>query len=264
MKQLTYTWGLDLDGVIWSGTDPIAGSADAVADLRRAGHDVVFVTNNSFSTIAQQEAKLASFGIDASGSVITSAQAGASLVEPGERALVLGGPGVVEALTSRDVELVSSQDVASGTAAVEAAKIDAVVVGLDWSLDYERLAAAVQAVLAGARFVATNTDATYPSERGLLPGAGAIVAAVAAATGVAPTVAGKPEKPCADLVRAVYGTVGVMVGDRPETDGAFAVALGYEFGLVLSGVTTDPIGVEPVPAVVAVDLATLVAERLAG
>jgi len=92
-----YTWGLDLDGVIWSGTEPIAGSAEAVADLRGAGHDVVFVTNNSFSTIAQQESKLGSFGIDASGSVITSAQAAASLVEPGERALVLGGPGVIEA-----------------------------------------------------------------------------------------------------------------------------------------------------------------------
>ena len=139
-----YTWGLDLDGVIWNGTDPIAGSAEAVADLRAAGHEVVFVTNNSFSTIAQQEAKLSSFGIDATGSVITSAQAGASLVEPGERALVLGGPGVIEALTARDVELVTPEQVASGAAAVRAAKIDAVVVGLDWELDFHRLGAAVQ------------------------------------------------------------------------------------------------------------------------
>lgn len=260
----TYTWGLDLDGVIWSGIEPIAGSAEAVADLRAAGHEVVFVTNNSFSTIAQQEAKLASFGIDAGGAVITSAQAGASLVEPGERALVLGGPGVVEALVARDVELVTPEQVASGAASVSAAKIDAVIVGLDWELDYHRLSAAVQAVLSGARFIATNTDSTYPSERGLLPGAGAIVAAVAAATGSSPIVAGKPEQPAADLVRARYGTVGLMVGDRPETDGAFAVSLGYEFGLVLSGVTTDPIGVEPLPHVVAADLASLVAERLAG
>lgn len=257
-----HTWGLDLDGVIWSGTDPIAGSAEAVADLRSAGHEVVFVTNNSFSTIAQQEAKLASFGIDASGSVITSAQAGASLVEPGERALVLGGPGVIEALIERNVDVVSPGDVADGAVAVRAAKIDAVVVGLDWDLDYHRLGAAVQAVLGGARFIATNTDATYPSERGLLPGAGAIVAAVAAATGVSPAVAGKPEQPTADLVKARYGTVGLMVGDRPETDGAFAVALGYEFGLVLSGVTTSPDGVVPVPQWVAADLATMVAERL--
>lgn len=258
------TWALDLDGVIWSGTDPIAGSSQAVAELRAAGHDVVFVTNNSFSTVAQQEAKLASFGIDATDAVITSAQAGASLVEPGERALVLGGPGVIEALTAREVDLIAPEAVAAGAAAVSAAKIDAVVVGLDWELDYHRLGAAVQAILAGARFIATNTDATYPSERGLLPGAGAIVAAVAAATGVEPVVAGKPEQPAADLVRARYGSVGVMVGDRPETDGAFAVSLGYEFCLVLSGVTTDPAGVVPVPGVVAADLASLVATRLGG
>lgn len=264
MSAEPYTWGLDLDGVIWSGTEPIPGSAQAVVDLRAAGHQVVFVTNNSFSTIAQQEAKLGSFGIDAEGSVITSAQAGASLVSSGERALVLGGPGVVEALEARDVDLVSVEEVAAGGSAVAAAAIDAVVVGLDWQLDYQRLSAAVQAVLTGARFIATNTDSTYPSERGLLPGAGAIVAAVAAATGSTPTVAGKPERPAAELVRARYGTNGIMVGDRPETDGAFAVSLGYDFGLVLSGVTTDSAGVSPGPDVVAADLAGLVAEHLGG
>lgn len=256
------TWGLDLDGVIWSGTDPIAGSAEAVVQLRAAGHDVVFVTNNSFSTIAQQEAKLASFGIDATGAVITSAQAAASLVSADERVLVLGGPGVVEALGMRGADLVDHAELADGADAVAAAGIDSVVVGLDWSLDYHRLSGAVQAVLGGARFIATNTDSTYPSERGLLPGAGAIVAAVERATGSAPIVAGKPEQPAADLVRATFGDVGMMVGDRPETDGEFAVALGYDFGLVLSGVTTDPAGVEPRPAAVAADLASLVAASL--
>lgn len=256
------TWGLDLDGVIWSGTEPIPGSSEAVAELRAAGHDVVFVTNNSFATLAQQEAKLASFGIDPTDSVITSAQAAASLVEPGERVFVLGGPGVVEALDARQAEQIPAAALTDGAAAVAAASIDVVVVGLDWQLDYHRLGAAVQAILSGARFVATNTDSTYPSERGLLPGAGAIVAAVAAATGVTPTVAGKPEQPAAEMVKARYGTVGIMVGDRPETDGAFAVALGYDFGLVLSGVTTDPAGVHPTPQVVAADLAALVALRL--
>lgn len=257
-----HTFALDLDGVIWSGTDPIAGSAEAVADLRAAGHPVVFVTNNSFSTVSQQEAKLASFGIDAEGVVITSAQAAASLVSPGERALVLGGPGVVEALEARGVEVVSHDGLADGDAAIARAAIDAVVVGLDWSLDYHRLAAATQAVIGGARFIATNTDATYPSERGLLPGAGAIVSSVATASGVAPTVAGKPEQPAADLVRARFGALGVMVGDRPETDGAFAHALGYDFGLVLSGVTTRADGVQPRPSSVAPNLAELVARHL--
>lgn len=254
------TWALDLDGVIWSGTEPIPGSSRAVAELRAAGRDVVFVTNNSFATIAQQEQKLASFDIDATDAVITSAQAAASLVQSGERALVLGGPGVLEALGARDVELVDHEVLGDF---IPVATVDVVVVGLDWHLDYHRLSAAVQAILAGARFIATNTDATYPSERGLLPGAGAIVAAVAAATGQAPTVAGKPERAVAQLVRARFGDQGIMVGDRPETDGAFAAALGYDFGLVLSGVTTDPAGVVPAPDVVANDLGELVASVLA-
>jgi 4-nitrophenyl phosphatase len=257
---LMTTWALDLDGVIWSGTDPIAGSSEAVADLRAAGRDVVFVTNNSFATIAQQEQKLASFGIDAVDSVISSAQAAASLVEPGERVLVLGGPGVIEALGLREAELIDHEMLGDF---IPVATVSSVVVGLDWHLDYHRLSAAVQAILAGARFIATNTDATYPSERGLLPGAGAIVAAVAAATGQSPIVAGKPEQPVARLVRARFGDRGIMVGDRPETDGAFAEVLGYDFGLVLSGVTTDPVGVVPAPDVVAEDLAGLVAAALA-
>ncbi len=255
------TWALDLDGVIWSGTEPIPGSSEAVAELRAAGRDVVFVTNNSFATISQQEQKLASFGIDARDIVITSAQAAASLVEPGERVLVLGGPGVVEALGVRDAELIDHEMLGDF---IPVATVSSVVVGLDWHLDYHRLSAAVQAILAGARFIATNTDSTYPSERGLLPGAGAIVAAVAAATGQSPIVAGKPEQPIAQLVRARFGDSGIMVGDRPETDGAFAASLGYDFGLVLSGVTTDPEGVAPVPDVVADDLARLVATALAG
>ncbi len=256
------TWALDLDGVIWHGTMPIPGSAEAVSDIRASGHEVVFVTNNSFSTIAQQEAKLGSFGINASGSVITSAQAAASLIEPNERVLVLGGPGVIEAVEARGAAVVDHAQVADGEHAVEKASIDVVVVGLDWALDYHRLAAAVQAVLGGARFLATNTDPTYPSERGLLPGAGALVAAVATATGCSPVVAGKPERPAADLVRSRFGSEGVMVGDRPETDGAFAVALGYDFGLVLSGVTSSAEGVVPVPQLVAPDLRSLVSAHI--
>jgi 4-nitrophenyl phosphatase len=253
------TWALDLDGVIWSGTDPIPGSAQAVAELRAAGHSVVFVTNNSFSTIGQQEAKLASFGIDATDAVITSGQAAASVLQPGERAVVLGGPGVIEALEAREVEVVEHHGLSDGERAIAAAGIHAVVVGLDWDLDYHRLSVAVQAVLGGARFIATNTDPTYPSERGLLPGAGALVAAVTEATGTVPLVAGKPESPAAALVKARFGSDGVMIGDRPETDGAFAVALGYDFGLVLSGVTSSPDHVVPTPQVVARDLAALVA-----
>jgi 4-nitrophenyl phosphatase len=115
----------------------------------------------------------------------------------------------------------------------------------------------------GARLLATNDDATYPTPDGLIPGGGAILAGVSTAAGVAPEVAGKPHRPMAALVRDRVGDEGVMVGDRPDTDGRFAVALGYRFALVLSGVTTT-LPVEPAPDSVAVDLATLVDQELAG
>lgn len=244
-------WTLDLDGVVWTGSDAIAGSAQAVEQLRTGGHDYLFVTNNSFSTVAQQEQKLQSFGIESTGRVVSSAMAAATLVNPGERVYVLGGGGVEEAVEAR------------GALVAPAEPFDAVVVGLDWSLSYERLIVAVQAVLNGARFIATNTDRTYPTEAGFYPGAGAIVAAVEAATEVSPTIAGKPNDVFAKLVRDLVGDDGIMVGDRPETDGEFASALGYRFGLVLSGVTQKcDLPVEPTPDFVAADLAELVRIQL--
>jgi glycerol-1-phosphatase len=87
------TWLLDLDGVVWLGERPIDGAADAVARLRRAGERVIFATNNSWARVADQESKLDGMGIPAAGDVVTSAMAAATLVEPGERVLVSGGPG---------------------------------------------------------------------------------------------------------------------------------------------------------------------------
>lgn len=248
-------WAFDLDGVIWTGRAPIPGSAETVAALVDGGHLVAFVTNNSFATVAEQEAKLASFGIEAEGRVITSAMAGASLVEPGERVYVLGGPGVVEAVEARGAVVVDGSSDGQPTA---------VLVGLDRNLSYDRLSEAVLALHAGARFVATNTDSTYPSERGLLPGGGSIVAAVQCATGVEPVVAGKPHEAQAQLVRSILGPDGIMIGDRPETDGRFAKAMGYRFGLVLSGVTgRNDLPIQPEPLWVGDDVARLVPRILA-
>jgi HAD superfamily hydrolase (TIGR01450 family) len=246
-------WVLDLDGVVWLGTQVIPGAAEAVDRLRAAGEQVLFVTNNSFATLSEQEEKLASFGIDAAGRVVTSAVVGASLVDAGERVVVLGGAGIVEAVRQR------------GATVVDGPEADVVLVGLDRALSYDRLDRAARAVRSGARFVATNTDATYPTSDGLLPGGGAMVAAVAVAAGVEPLVAGKPHTPAADLVRARLGSTGVMVGDRPETDGRFARALGYRFGLVLSGVTrSGDLPVDPEPDLVAADLLGLVVAELDG
>ena len=240
-------WALDLDGVIWLGEEPIPGSAEAVARLRATGEDVVFCTNNSSRPVAEVEAELARHGIPAAGDVVTSAMAAASLVEPGERVLICAGPGVVEAVERR------------GAAAVFAGPADVVVVGLHRDFDYEGLRRAAGAVRDGARFIATNDDATYPTPDGPIPGGGAIVAAVATASGVSPVVAGKPHPPMAALIRDRLGPEGTMVGDRLETDGLFAAALGYRFALVLTGVTAGAEGAVPIPDVVAPDLASLVA-----
>ncbi len=248
-------WVLDLDGVVWRGESPLPGAAAAVERLRAAGEKVLFATNNSSVVVAEVEAKLAQCGIDADGGLVTSAMAGAALVEPGQRVLVCGGPGVVEALEGRSAEPLRFET-----------DVDAVMVGFHWDFDYERLRLAHEAIRRGARFIATNDDATYPTANGVIPGGGSIVAAIAYASGQQPEVAGKPHKPMADLVHVLSGdAAGVMVGDRPDTDGRFAGTLGYRFGLVFSGVTgPDDLPVEPTPDLVAPDLAALVDGVLSG
>lgn len=206
-------------------------------------------------TVAEQEAKLARHGIDATGAVITSATAVGRLIRSGERVLVVGGPGVYEAVSAAGSEAVS----AAAVNAADAGAIDAVVVGMDPSFDYGQLTRAAAAVRAGARLLATNTDATYPTPEGLLPGAGAVLAAVETASGVRAEVAGKPAAPVVELIRERLGPDGIVAGDRADTDGLLAMRLGYRFGLVLSGVTApSDLPVEPAPDRVAADLATLV------
>lgn len=250
------TWALDLDGVVWLAGRALPGAAGAVETLRQAGERVVFLTNNSGPLVAGHVAALGRIGIDcAPQDVATSAQAAASLLARRSRAAVIGDEGIREALASQDVEEVGLAD-----------SPDAVVVGRTLQLDYGALAAASTAVREGARFIATNTDATFPTgATGLLPGAGALVAFVATAAGRQPEVAGKPHEPMAALVRARFGPFKVMAGDRPDTDGLFAKLVGASFGLVLSGVTrASDLPVEPAPDRVGQDLAALVSDYLSG
>jgi glycerol 3-phosphatase-2 len=246
----------DLDGVIWLGDQPIPGSADAIAALRGAGHRLLFVTNNSFSPARDVEAKLAAFGIPAAGDVVTSGRAAATLVAPGERVLLCAGPGAAEELKAAGAVLVDG----SGPDGDE--PVDSVVVGFHRSFDYEEMRRAATAVRAGARLLATNDDATYPTPEGPIPGGGAILAGIATASGRAPLVAGKPYEPMAALVRSLVPDAisdGVMVGDRLDTDGRFAATIGCRFALVLTGVTTvAEVPTDPAPDFVAPDLAALV------
>ncbi|HEX2047508.1 MAG TPA: HAD-IIA family hydrolase [Acidimicrobiales bacterium] len=250
-------WILDLDGVVWLAEDVIPGVPEAVARLREGGHTIVFPTNNSSRKVGDLVQKFEGMGIDVEADeIVTSAQAAASMLEPGSTALVCAGDGVREALDARGVKWVNEGEA------------DTVVVGFHKEFDYGRLNAAYQAVRAGARLVGTNDDVTYPTPDGPIPGGGSLLAAVAAAAGVEAEVAGKPYQPMADAILDRLGggveAGGLVVGDRPDTDGLLAKRLGLPFALVFSGVTKeDDLPVDPEPVKTAPDLPTLVDQELA-
>ncbi len=249
------TWVLDLDGVVWLSGRPIPGVDEAVARLRGAGVRVVFATNNSSPTRAELRRRLDHCGIAATDEdLLRSADVAAGLLQPGTTAVVLGDDGIIEALGNRGVTVVPE-----GPA-------DAVVVGWTRGFTFDAVDRAVRAVRGGARLIGTNEDATFPTPEGLVPGAGALLAAVATAAETTPEVAGKPHRATADALTGMVpeGDLRVMVGDRPATDGALAAQLGIPFALVLSGVTRegDPPAQGPAaqaePAVTAKDLLALV------
>jgi 4-nitrophenyl phosphatase len=248
-------WVLDLDGVVWLAGTAIPGAAEAIGRLHAAGETVAFVTNNAGPTLSDYVARLHRAGIDVdAGELVTSAQAAASLLAPGAPVAAVGGPGLFEALDARGVVVVPARE-----------NPPAVVVGRTLELDFAALADAASAIRAGARFLATNTDATFPTGHGLEPGAGALVAYLEVGSGCQAEVAGKPHQPAADLLRSRFGPAGLVVGDRPDTDGRFAELIGAPFALVLSGVTRpEDLPVSPSPALVEPDLAAVVTARLGG
>lgn len=247
------TWVIDLDGVIWLTGHPIAGVEQAVATLRGAGIRTLFATNNSSPTRAELHRRMANCGLTTSDAdLLSSADVAAGLLRPGTTAFVLADDGVREALRARGITMVEA-----GQAT------DAVVVGWTRDFTFDGVAAAADAVRAGARLIGTNEDPTLPTPEGPLPGAGALLAAVATASGVAPDIAGKPYRPTATAIEARADDLRAMVGDRPSTDGALAQQLGVPFALVLSGVTgPDQVPDDPAPAVTAQDLAALVRTTL--
>lgn len=193
--------------------------------LRATGRHVLFVTNNSSPTLAQMTTRLGRIGIEAAeDDVITAAVAAASILPPGSSAHVIGDHGVHEAVERAGV--ISTTD-----------SPDAVVVGWERSFTFDGIARAATNIRNGARFIATNDDPTHPTAEGLLPGTGALVAAIATASETSPLIAGKPGQPTIDLIARRSGHIEICIGDRPSTDGALAVALGVPFGLVRSEAT---------------------------
>lgn len=225
----------DLDGVIYRGDEPIAGSAEAIDALRARGVKVLFCTNNSRPTVLDYVEKLRAFGIEASkDDIVTSAIVTAETLRgrgwDGHTAIVIGGEGIRTALADVCISVKDDPDVT---------KADLVVVG--WALDFtfDDMRRAARAVRAGARLVATNDDASYPAPDGLWPGTGAIVASIEVASGAHAEVMGKPHAPMMDAVaRRLEGRTNIaVVGDRPDTDLAGGRQRGWQTILVLSGVT---------------------------
>jgi 4-nitrophenyl phosphatase len=230
----------DLDGVIYRGSRVLDGVPGAMSRLEAAGGRLLFVTNNSTRTPGEVAIRIESMtGLACHPSnVCTSPEAAVGMLFAEDApTFVVGEIGITEVLTEAGWQVTT-----------DSSEAGSVMVGLTPQMDYQWLAAASDAIRKGARFIATNVDPTYPTEDGLLPGAGSIVAAIAVAAGREPEVAGKPHQPMVDLVRSRLGAGPVwVVGDRVDTDMAMAAGEpDWRSVLVMGGVTES--GVEGIDA----------------
>jgi 4-nitrophenyl phosphatase len=230
----------DLDGVIWRGHTPIPGAVDAVKLLRASGRRCFYATNNSRLSQPEFAQRLRDIGLELSDDdVVTSSIATAWHLAPqfpsGFRAYVVGEHGIKGELEKIGGTILSDEE------ADLTQSVDIVVVGIDRFFSYEKLRLAQKFLLRGARFVATNSDWTFPTEDGVVPGAGSIVAAVEAASGVKPQIIGKPAPAMLQGCARQFGLPlerTAMVGDRLDTDVACAHRAGMPALWVATGVHT--------------------------
>ena len=227
---------LDMDGVLWKADSPIGDLPEIFARIAARGLSVAFATNNGSRTPDQYVERLAGFGVTIEPEqVITASLALASLLRealpPGAAVFAVGGDGLMVALHEQGYELLPIE---------QASQAQAVVMGLDRQITYEKMSEAALLVSSGVPFYATNPDKTYPTPRGEIPGAGAWISVVQTATGRDPLFAGKPAPHMLELARLRLGTgkaQTLVVGDRLETDLAGGQAAGMPVALVLSGVS---------------------------
>jgi 4-nitrophenyl phosphatase len=219
---------VDLDGVVYRGRELIPGADERIAKLRKRGK-VIFLTNNSTLSREDYVDKLRGFGIAAKEEeIITSGYAAAIHIKkkyPGARAFVIGEEGLRNELRKQWIE-------------VGFRGCNVVVVGLDRNFNYAKLAMAMGLIKKGAAFIATNRDKTLITEKGLLPGGGAIVKAVEEASGKEPVIVGKPSEIMAEVVLErikLRPEEVLLVGDRLETDIAMGKRAGMKTALVLTG-----------------------------
>ncbi|MBA3877040.1 MAG: haloacid dehalogenase [Anaerolinea sp.] len=268
---------VDLDGVVYRGNDPVPGVAALLAERAAGGDDVVYVTNNSMHYRADYVTRLSAMGAPVTADRVVSAPRATALYiaerEPGlRRVLTVGASGLDRELRDVGLDVVAAAGVAERMAKegldgwAAAGHPDAVVAGLDPQLTYLRIAAAADCIRAGARFIATNRDPVYPTERGLRPGAGSVIAAIEVACGVKALVIGKPEPLLIEEAARAVGAdprTAVVIGDGLQTDIAAARAVGARSVLVLTGVSSraeaDALTAELRPTAVAADAVELAA-----
>ncbi|MEN2768357.1 TIGR01457 family HAD-type hydrolase [Ornithinibacillus xuwenensis] len=223
---------IDLDGTMYRGNEVIKEAPAFIKDLKARGIPYLFLTNNSSKTQDQVTDKLNKLGVEAHPEeVFTSSMATAKYLKqtsPNARCYVIGEVGLMEALHREGIHITDQED------------CDAVVVGIDRNITYEKLAKACIAVRNGAAFFSTNSDNALPTERGLLPGNGAFTSVIAVSTGKQPTYIGKPEAIIVKEALTVLGTEvddTILVGDNYNTDIRAGIQAGMDTLMVFTGVT---------------------------
>lgn len=232
MKYRAYL--IDLDGTMYRGKEKIESAVRFVNRLSSQRIPYLFVTNNSSKTPEQVAKTLVDFGVPAkSGQVITSSLATACYI--GQKSndatvFMIGETGLEEALTQKGLSLVNGQNV------------DYVVIGLDREITYDKLSTACLAIRSGATFISTNADKAIPTERGLVPGNGALTSVISTSTGIEPTFIGKPEKVIIEQALELLGVnkdEAIMVGDNYDTDIRAGMNAEMDTLLVYTGVTKE-------------------------
>jgi arabinose operon protein AraL len=226
---------LDLDGTVYRGEHLVGGADSAVAELRRRGRRIAFVSNKPLHSRQDYAQKLTRLGVPAGkDDVVSSSYVVATYLAdraPEARVYAIGEPPLLAELEAAGLSLCEDPN-----------RIDYVIAAFDRTFNYEKLNIAFQAIRRGAHFVATNPDRTCPIDGGEIPDAAGVIAALEATTGRKPEeIVGKPSP---RTVRVAIGRLGIlpercaMVGDRLETDIAMAKDNGMTAVLTLTGVTS--------------------------
>lgn len=250
---------LDMDGVVWKADAPIGDLPEIFSRIRKRGLKFVFATNNGTKTPEEYQQKLAELGVGIEPwQVVTSALGIAFMLSQkfpkGTKIFMIGEDGIRVALEEKGFEILSVEN---------AKEAKAVVMGIDRGINFEKIAEATLLIRAGIPFYTTNTDRTFPTPRGEIPGSGAWVSVITYATGIEPIIAGKPFPYLMELSLERLGSKKeetLIVGDRLETDIAAGQAVGCPTALVLSGVSSmeQALKWDPQPDFIAASLDELV------